>query len=263
MNILYFIYYLLIIQLLELSSSSSTGYLLALSNTSFIYSRFSSTSHHEYETSYEVILINRYMSMEVIDKVLNHINDCYQYSVDTESEMSNNELSIIQFHTIPRTLPSQVLIIELSQLPNRESHLSRNEIYSWGNMNLELESANYLFAWPITSELINLQPHFADKTNTLSHWSYGLTSIGSSLTQAQRTRMINYAKYDVMAVTYLIRPITEQWSFTRTKESSIEEMFITFQSIRPPPLRQQKSKKKKKNINIQKLSKIFTSIQDP
>ncbi|CAF1435460.1 unnamed protein product [Rotaria sordida] len=241
--------------------------------------------------------------------------------------MSNNELSIIQFHTIPRTLPSQVLIIELSQLPNRESHLSRNEIYSWGNMNLELESANYLFAWPITSELINLQPHFAgwyerartqcgtqsleqqamenndiivgqrklstsscachrpspynehqlwllqkaflysfnlflDKTSTLSHWSYGLSSIGSSLTHAERTKMINYAKYDVMAVTYLIRPITEQWSFTRTKESSIEETFITFQSTRPPPLRQPKSKKKIKNINVQKLSKIFTSIND-
>ncbi|CAF1246105.1 unnamed protein product, partial [Rotaria sordida] len=42
---------------------------------------------------------------------------------DTQSEISNHELSIIQFHTIPRTLPSQVLIIELSQLPNRESHL--------------------------------------------------------------------------------------------------------------------------------------------
>ncbi|CAF3863341.1 unnamed protein product [Rotaria sordida] len=104
---------------------------------------------------------------------------------------------------------------------------------------------------------------FIDKTSTMSHWSYGLSSIGSSLTHAQRTKMINYAKYDVMAVTYLIRPITEQWSFTRTKESSIEEMFITFQSTRPPPLRQPKSKKKKKNINIQKLSKIFTSIQDP
>jgi hypothetical protein len=75
------------------------------------------------ETSYEVILINRYMSMEVMDKVLNHINDCYQYSVDTESEMSNNQLSIIQFHRIPRTLQLQVLIIELSQLPNRKSDL--------------------------------------------------------------------------------------------------------------------------------------------
>ncbi|CAF3940867.1 unnamed protein product [Rotaria sp. Silwood1] len=296
------------------------------------------------ETSYEVIFINRYMSMEVMDKVLHHINDCYQYSVDTESEKSNNELSIIQVHTIPRTLPSQVLIIELSHLPNRGSNLyvkikeifrlifrSHNEIYSWGDMNLELESANYLFAWPITSELINLQPHFPgwyerartqcwvqsleqqamenndiivgqrnlstssctchrpspynehqlwslqkaflysfnlfiDKTSTLSHWSYGLTSIGSSLTYAQRTKMINYAKYDVMAVTYLIRPITEQWSFTRTKESNIEEMFITFQSTRPPPLRQLKSKNKKnkksKNINIQQFAALF-SCNDP
>jgi hypothetical protein len=291
------------------------------------------------ETSYEVILINRYMSMEVMDKVLNHINDCYQYSVDTESEMSNNKLSIIQFHTIPRTLPSQVLIIELSRMPNRESHLyvkikeifrlifrSHNEIYSWGNMDLELESANYLFTWPITSELINLQPHFPgwyegartqcrvrsleqqamennditvgqrnlstslctchrpspyndhqlwslqkafsfsfdlflDKTSTLSHWSHGLTSIGSSLTHVQRTKMINYAKYDVMAVTYLIRPITEQWSFTRTREIKINELFTAFKST-PPPLLPQKQKKKNKNINTQKFMNALFNDDD-
>ncbi|CAF4229901.1 unnamed protein product, partial [Rotaria sordida] len=127
------------------------------------------STFHVHSSDYEVILINRYMSMEVMDKVLNHINDCYQYSVDTESERSNHELSIIQFHTIPCTLPSQVLIIELSQLPNRESHLSHNEIYSWGDMNLELESANYLFAWPITSELINLQPHFPEPVVNVHH----------------------------------------------------------------------------------------------
>ncbi|CAF1246123.1 unnamed protein product [Rotaria sordida] len=98
---------------------------------------------------------------------------------------------------------------------------------------------------------------FIDKTSTMSHWSYGLSSIGSSLTHAQRTKMINYAKYDVMAVTYLIRPITEQWSFTGTKESSIEEMFITFQSTRPPPLRQPKSKKKKKILIFKNYDEIY------
>jgi len=39
-------------------------------------------------------------------------------------------------------------------------------------------------------------------------------------------------------------------------------MFITFKSTRPPPLRQPKSKKKIKDLNVQKLSKIFTSIND-
>jgi hypothetical protein len=292
------------------------------------------------DTIYELIFVNKYMTMEVMDKVLNHISDCYQYSVDTESEMSNNELSIIQVHTIPRTLPSQLLIIELSQLPNRESYLfkkikeifrlifrSHNEIYSWGDMNKEMEPAKKLFACSITSELMNIQPHFSswyewartqcrvqglihqvevdkdveagqqnpsllpcschqaspyhqqqlwslqkafiygcnlfiDKTNTLAHWSHGLTPGNSSLSHARRLRMIHYAIHDVMAVTYLIRPITEYWSFKKIKEIKIEEIFIRFQSTKLPPLRKPPSRKKTKNINVQKLSKILTSI-DP
>jgi len=290
------------------------------------------------DTIYELIFVNKYMTMEVMDKVLNHISDCYQYSVDTESEMSNNELSIIQVHTIPRTLPSQLLIIELSQLPNRESYLfkrikeifrlifrSHNEIYSWGDMNKEMEPAKELFACSITSELMNIQPHFSswyewartqcrvqglihqvevdkdveagqqnpsllpcschqaspyhqqqlwslqkafiygcnlfiDKTNTLAHWSHGLTPGNSSLSHARRLRMVHYAIHDVMAVTYLIRPITEYWSFKQIKEIKIEEIFIRFQSTKLPPLRKPPSRKKTKNINVQKLKKIFENI---
>jgi hypothetical protein len=70
--------------------------------------------------------------------------------------------------------------------------------------------------------------------------------------------MVNYATHDAMAVTFLIRPITENWTFKKIEERKMDEMFIAFNSIKLPPLRTPTSSTKKiKNINVQKLSKIF------
>ncbi|CAF1454661.1 unnamed protein product [Adineta ricciae] len=291
------------------------------------------------ELIHEVIFVNQYMSMEAIDRLLNHISDCYQFSVDTEGEVTNNRLAIIQIHTIPRTLPSMVILLELCHLPSpgseqyakieqilRLTFRSDNYIYAWGDMRKELEPVNHLLDWPIRSELINLQPHFAgwyewartlcrvqnlqenvikvesneinrsndpmkctchrespyhesqlwslqnaliygfdvfiDKTARMAHWSHGLTYSHSSLSHAQRIRMIHYAKNDVMAVTYLVRPIVERWSFTRIKETKIEARFTAFEPILPAPLRQSSTKRKVKNLDVQKLAKIFETI-DP
>ncbi|CAF4276897.1 unnamed protein product [Rotaria magnacalcarata] len=76
------------------------------------------------------------------------------YSIDTESEKTNNQLSLIQINSIPFTPPSLVI-----------------------------------------------------------HWSSSLTSRHSSLSHVTRMNMIHYATHDVMAVTLLIRPITERWTF--------------------------------------------------
>ncbi|KAF9754357.1 hypothetical protein NGRA_3359, partial [Nosema granulosis] len=265
---------------------------------------------------YEIIFVNRDMKKEVMDKVLNHIHDCTQYSIDTESEMSNNQLALIQIHTIPRELPSLVILIELAQLPREESYTyvkitemfqlifrSKNELYSWGNMNVELKPVKDLFTWLILGDLINIQPHFPgwydwartqcrvqnlthridvnrdvgnttqnhllslspcschraspyeshqlwslqqafiygcnlfiDKANTLNHWSSSLTSEHSPLPYARRQKMIKYATYDVMAVTYLAQPIIQRWTFKKMKKMNINEMFITFKSSKLPPL---------------------------
>ena len=72
------------------------------------------------ESFYQIILVNNHMSMEVMDEILDHIYECHQFSVDTESEMSNNKLSIIQIHTIPPQLPSMVLLVELFHLPHQD-----------------------------------------------------------------------------------------------------------------------------------------------
>ncbi|CAF1621357.1 unnamed protein product [Adineta ricciae] len=256
-----------------------------------------------------------------MDRILDHVSDCQQFSVDTESEMASNKLAIIQIHSIPRVLPSMVILVELSYLPILESGLSDNHVYAWGEMRREMEPVKHLLDWPIKSTLINLQPHFTgwyerartlcrvqnlqenvikeegnevdrsndpmkctchrespyqenqlwslqnaliygfdvfiDKTTRMAHWSHGLTYGHSSLSHAQRIRMTHYAKNDVMAVSYLARPIIENWSFARIKETNMEAMFVAFQPALPSPLRQPSAKTKVKNISIHKLAKIF------
>ncbi|CAF2127222.1 unnamed protein product [Rotaria magnacalcarata] len=43
------------------------------------------------------------------------------YSIDTESEKTNNQLSLIQINSIPFTPPSLVMLFELKHLPDRNS----------------------------------------------------------------------------------------------------------------------------------------------
>ncbi|CAF2027251.1 unnamed protein product [Rotaria magnacalcarata] len=74
--------------------------------------------------------------------------------------------------------------------------------------------------------------------NELCHWSSSLTSRHSSLSHVTRMSMIHYATHDVLAVTLLIRPITERWTFDQIniKLRRMNEMFVAFDSIKLPPL---------------------------
>jgi len=74
--------------------------------------------------------------------------------------------------------------------------------------------------------------------------------------------MINYATQDVLAVTYLIRPILENWKFETIKARESNEICIEFESINLPPLPVPVRKKKIKNLNVGKLSRILSNI-DP
>ena len=82
-----------------------------------------------------------------MNKSLNHANTCKQYSIDTESERANNQLSLIQINSIPSEPKSLVMLFELNHLPTRNSHKyekscqlfrsifrTSNEIYSWEDM---------------------------------------------------------------------------------------------------------------------------------
>ncbi|CAF3682874.1 unnamed protein product [Rotaria sp. Silwood1] len=289
---------------------------------------------HVHSSDYEVIFVNNKTSTNTMNKLLNHVNTCKQYAIDTESERTNNQLSLIQINSIPIKPPSFVMLFELQHLPDQNSQKyenihqlfqlifrSSNEIYSWGNMQKELEPAKELFIWPIPAALIDIQPHFPawcnwartqcrvqgllhrndmnddnefiqqhhqqsschchppspykinelwslqnafmygcnlfiDKSCKLNHSSLSLSSSHSSLSHADQKKMMHYATHDVMAVTFLIRPITKNWTFEKIKNRKISEMFVAFNSTKLPPLPTSKNKKIK-NINMQKFATLF------
>ncbi|CAF1377451.1 unnamed protein product [Rotaria sordida] len=280
---------------------------------------------HVHSSDYEVIFVNNNTSTNMMNKLLDHVNTCRQYSVDTESERTNNQLSLIQINSIPIEPPSFVMLFELNHLPDQHSQKSGNEIYSWGSMQKELEPAKELFIWPIPATLIDIQPYysmwynwartqcgvqslsyrndmnnddkslqqhqqqlschchppspykinelwslqnafrygcnlFLDKSCSLSHWSSSLSSSYSSLSYAEQKKMIHYATHDVMAVTFLIRPITENWTFEEIKNRKISEIFVAFKATKLPPLPTSTTKKKKiKNINLHKFLKLINN----
>ncbi|CAF5194797.1 unnamed protein product, partial [Rotaria sp. Silwood1] len=56
--------------------------------------------------------------MEEMHLLINHVQACTQFTIDTESERSNNQLALIQIQTIPPRLPSLVVLVELAHLPS-------------------------------------------------------------------------------------------------------------------------------------------------
>ncbi|CAF1179742.1 unnamed protein product [Adineta steineri] len=91
---------------------------------------------------------------------------------------------------------------------------------------------------------------FINKTYQLSHWSLSLTSSYSLLSHEDRKKMIRYATHDVMAVTFLIRPITEKWTFKKIKNRMNNEIFIIFNSNTFLSLPTATSSKKIKSIIV-------------
>jgi hypothetical protein len=124
---------------------------------------------------YKMIFINKYTSMEEMNLLINHVQSCNQFTIDTESEKSNNELALIQIQTLSRRLPTFVIFIELAHLPTEHSHMYvkikkffelvfrlGNELYSWGDMTRELYPIKdyNLIKWPLLPSMIDIQPYF-------------------------------------------------------------------------------------------------------
>ncbi|CAF2074116.1 unnamed protein product [Rotaria magnacalcarata] len=222
-----------------------------------------------------------------MDYVLEHFKHCCSYSIDTESDCDTYDIALIQIHSIPVELPAIVVLIELNHLPSIDSLLfsqirllfdfvfqSRNIIYSWGRLVVELEPAlSYdIFIFPLGGELINLQrrfktwieekffpcveckficinpccsqcnhfPHlgsnetwslqdsliytcgqFLDKAPTKNYWSLLLDPLYSTISSSTLSIMIRYATYDCLAVSYLHRPVLENWCLQELKQSRI------------------------------------------
>ncbi|CAF3705411.1 unnamed protein product [Rotaria socialis] len=166
------------------SRSPSRSYYLSSHHSPLRHSLCSSqTSHQPHEkhltfhinsSDYEAAFVNNETSTNTINKLLNHMKIFKQYSIDTESERANNQLSLIQINSITITPPSLVMLFELEQLPDRNSQKyenilqlfqiifrTNNKIYSWEKMQIELEPVKEFLVLPIPAMLIDIQPHFS------------------------------------------------------------------------------------------------------
>jgi len=54
---------------------------------------------------YQVIHMNKYTSMEEMQLIIDHVKQCNQFTIDTESEKSNGNLALMQIQLIPSRLP--------------------------------------------------------------------------------------------------------------------------------------------------------------
>ncbi|CAF1378364.1 unnamed protein product [Adineta steineri] len=130
---------------------------------------------HIPSTYYEIHHIHRFTSPDTLTFLIEHINKCRRFSIDTESDCNTNEIALIQINSIPQTLPSLVILVELNHLPQFDTPLfeqicllfklmfnSLNTLYGWGDLVVELEKAIsfHIFSFPLACKCINLQDDF-------------------------------------------------------------------------------------------------------
>ena len=135
------------------------------------YPQFAIPSSH-----YRVLHLNRFTDVNTMRSILDHVNECTSFSIDTENDGNSHALALIQVHSIPVTLPAIALLVELNHLPSFDSHLflqccelfrslfrENNVIYGWGPPSVELEKAlpHRLFHLPLQCRCIDLQGEFA------------------------------------------------------------------------------------------------------
>ncbi|CAF1408096.1 unnamed protein product [Adineta ricciae] len=124
---------------------------------------------------YRTFHIHRFVSPNTLTFLIDHVNRCRRFSIDTESECSTNAIALVQINTVPKTLPGFVILVELNHLPHIDTQLfeqirvlfkslfkSNNEVYGWGSLAQELEKALpfRLFSFPLACEYINVQNTF-------------------------------------------------------------------------------------------------------
>ncbi|CAF5112228.1 unnamed protein product [Rotaria sp. Silwood1] len=112
-----------------------------------------------------------------MQKLINHVRNCNEFTFDTAGEKSTEQLTLIQIQTIPQQLPFFVILVELAHLPliNSLIHLQikqlfelifkfRNNIYSWVPLRKEIYPA-IVYQWlecPIETSVVNFQLKFSD-----------------------------------------------------------------------------------------------------
>ncbi|CAF4185199.1 unnamed protein product, partial [Rotaria sordida] len=66
---------------------------------------------------YEIIYANKYTTTETMQKLINYVRNCNEFTFDTEGEKSTKQLALIQIQTISQQLPFLIILVELAHLP--------------------------------------------------------------------------------------------------------------------------------------------------
>lgn len=77
--------------------------------------------------------------------------------------------------------------------------------------------------WSLQNAVLCTSDSYLDKTMTRSPWNIIIDPIYSSLPIKQLEGMIRYAIYDVLALTYLHKPILARWSHAKLRMTSIRD----------------------------------------
>ncbi|CAF1518146.1 unnamed protein product [Rotaria sordida] len=155
------------------------------------------------DVCYQVFHIHRYISLEQLQTIIAHIRSCRSFSIDMESDRYTHKLALIQIHTIPSQLPGIVILLELFHLPLVDTILFQ-QIYSL--------AVRYAYN------------QFLDKSYTKSRWKKLLDPLYSTLPSPTLNNMTCYAIYDVLAVSYLRRPVLESWDLAQLKKVTVASL---------------------------------------
>jgi hypothetical protein len=163
------------------------------------------------ENMYKIVYINKYTGDDALKSLINHVENCNEYSIDTEGERSTGVTVLIQIETIPKEPPKIIMLFELTHLPISKTsknlikdlfHImfrNGNVLYSWGNLAQEfsrIEEKDLLGR--VSAESFDVQCYF-------SNWYDWARSSCESCSLSNRTPCHDPSPY---------RP-TENWSLQR------------------------------------------------
>lgn len=130
------------------------------------------------ESYYRTFHIHEFTSDGTMDLIIQHVEQCSSFSIDTESDQYSLDLALIQVQSIPDELPAFILLISIKNLiVHSDSRLKKvSKLFSllfnsgktllcWGDCLKELKPIKnlYFISWPIQAKTIDVQKEFG-------HW---------------------------------------------------------------------------------------------
>ena len=158
--------------------------------------------------------------MTTIELLINHVEQCQRFSIDTESRGNSKVAFLMQIHSIPVESPSFVILVQLNYLPMPTSELfdrikfllfllfrRHNVIYAWGPSDNELE-------WVLSYDLFTLsvECEFVDLQKKFSYWFEALSTVCESCRSSSDTCVYLGAKNFCLCQDMVYREQHKLWS---------------------------------------------------